>query len=237
MSGALVSILLALSPSATLSAGANDSPAPAPLVRPATQRASSRLRGAVRCVWEYLEAVRLAAPAASIAGGRLPRLPHVDERRYAEVRRLTAPHTLSDIDGMVARDVEPLHPMAPWTRARRHSFLLRFQILSARRVPRDAVVVAVSERYFHVARRAVEASHRLASYLVAPVGGSWRVVDRRSGLDFPDEDVDSGYSGYWDDRVAAQGAKTVQPPIPTATATSNSNSIPTADWTSDGLQR
>jgi hypothetical protein len=151
------------------------------------------LAGPARCVLRYLDAVRLAGPR--VAPGRRSRPIPVDERAYAAVRRLTAPRTLEEIGRRAARGEN--HPLAPWREAAHARVLESFQLVAARRAPLGAAVVTVLERYGSSSAEA--ALDRGASeYLVARVNGEWKVVDRRPGGTFADDEVAAGYVGFFD---------------------------------------
>jgi hypothetical protein len=166
-------------------------PAPdAPGARPP----ENLLAGPARCVLRYLDAVRLAGPR--VAGLRLGRAPQADERGYAAAKRLTAPRTLEEIARWTARGED--HPLAPWREAARARVLESFQLLAARRAPRGAAVVTVKERYW-VSDPDASLVRSVSEYLVARVGGEWKVVDRRPGGAFDDAALAHGYAGFFDE--------------------------------------
>lgn len=146
------------------------------------------LAGPARCVLRYLDAVRLAGPRPPLAErGALPR---PREKDYAKAKALTAPRTLEEI----AR--RPDHPLAPWREAARTRVLESFQLVGVRRAPRGAAVVTVKERFWRPARPALERT--VSEYLVARVGGEWRVVDRSPGASFDDGALAERYAGFFD---------------------------------------
>lgn len=180
---------VALAPLAALAlAGTADAAGTAP-VRPAA------LAEASRCVARYLDAVRHAAPSPPAV--RPPRELAVTEDDYAEVKRLTAPSTLA----AVARGARP--EMAPWRDAGRERFLESFELLGARHAPRAAVVVSVREQLYLVRAGGERLEPRVSEYLVARVDGAWRVVDRRPGGRFSDDEVAAGFAGEWDGEAPA----------------------------------
>lgn len=149
-------------------------------------------RGPARCVLEYLEAVRLAGPRGRV----LPHgSSHAIEKSYSAARALTAPRALQEADRQVAQGQDS--PLAPWHDAAAGAVLESFSLLEVRRAPLGAAVVMVRERI----RRDGDASLgvTLSEYLVARVGGDWKVVDRRVGERFQDEEIAEGYAGWFDD--------------------------------------
>jgi hypothetical protein len=149
------------------------------------------LAGPARCVLRYLDAVRIAGPR--VAGFRRGSAP--DLRPYAEARRLTAPRTLEEIEHRTAKGED--HPLAPWRDAARSMVLESFQLLAARRAPLGAAVVTVRERFWRGDPDAPLA-RIVSEYLVARVGGEWRVIDRRPGTTFDDASIAEGYAGFFD---------------------------------------
>jgi hypothetical protein len=155
-------------------------------------------RGPARCVLGYLEAVRLAGPR----GRALPRgASRALEQSYRAARALTAPRALQEADRQVARGQGS--PLAPWRDAAAGAVLESFSLLEVRRAPLGAAVVVVRERI----RRDGEPSLGLSwsEYLVARVGGDWKVVDRRVSERFQDREISEQYSGWFDaPQVASQ---------------------------------
>lgn len=157
------------------------------------------LVGPARCVLRYLEAVRLAGPRAPETSPGRPPVAH--ESDYARARQLTAPRALAEVERLAARGED--HPLAPWREAARGRVLESFQLVSVRRAPRGTAVVAVLERYWNVSSRApIERS--ASEYLVARVGGDWRIVDRRPGGAFEDDAIATGYAGCFDEPTASR---------------------------------
>ena len=157
---------------------------------PAPTSPENLLQGPARCVLRYLDAVRLAGPRVPFVSQR-GHAPETRERDYAKAKALTAPRTLEEI----ARRED--HPLAPWRDAARDRVLESFQLVAVRRAPRGAAVVTVKERFWRPAAAALD---RLVSeYLVARVGGEWRVVDRTPGAAFDDDAVAERYAGFFDD--------------------------------------
>ncbi|HEX9308817.1 MAG TPA: hypothetical protein VF894_15090 [Anaeromyxobacter sp.] len=158
------------------------------------------LAGPARCVLRYLDAVRLAGPhAVAVRHGRSPA---PDERAYGAAKQLTAPRTLEEIDRWAARGAD--HPLAPWREAARSRVLESFQLLAARRAPRGAAVVTVRERFWLADLDDGALDRTVSEYLVARVGGEWRVVDRRPGAAFDDLALAEGYAGFFDAAPAAR---------------------------------
>lgn len=176
-------LLLAVLVAAAPTRGPDDAPTPP----------ENLLAGPARCVLRYLDAVRLAGPrVATLRNGHLP---PVDERAYAGARRLTAARTLEEIDRRAARGQD--HPLAPWRDAAHARVLESFQLVAARRAPLGAAVVTVRERYWRGdPGGAIEQAS--SEYLVARVGGEWKVVDRRPGGTFDDAAVAEQYAGFFD---------------------------------------
>ncbi len=151
--------------------------------------------GPARCVLGYLDAVRLAGPTGPHIGTA-----HPGPRDYRAARALTAPRALAEADRSATRGLE--HPLAPWVAAGRGEVLESFSLLEVRRAPRGAAVVTVRERW----RRAGPGRSlglSASEYLVARVGGEWRVIDRREGGHFLDDDVLKGYRGWFDEPGSA----------------------------------
>jgi hypothetical protein len=171
---------------------------PAPEARPAAvvPAQGNLLLGPARLLVRYLEAVRLAGPRAIDLAGAHPGGP---ASAYAEVRRLMAPRTLAEIARRETRGED--HPLAFWHGAARARVLEGFQLVSIRRAGRGAVVASVEEREWTGTPEDGAVSQRVSEYLVAPVGGEWRVVDRRPGGAFDEGDVDA-YDGFWDPQGA-----------------------------------
>ncbi len=165
---------------------------------PRTERGGAQanlLTGPSRCVLRYLEAVRTAGPhvSAAFAG----RLPSAREQDYAGAKGLTAPRTLADVERCSARGED--HPLAPWRAVARSRILEAFQLLAVRRAPRGAAVVTVAEHWWRASGAPLE--EIVSEYLVARVGGEWKVVDRRPGTAFDDDAIAAGYAGYFDEPV------------------------------------
>lgn len=149
------------------------------------------LRGPARLVIRYLDAVRLAEPrAVEMTGARRSDR----ETAFADARRLTAPRTLADIGR--AEERGEAHPLAFWRDAGPR-VLEGFQLLAVRRAARGAVVVTVEERRW-TAPAGAGLARSASEYLVARVGGEWRVVARRPGGRFDDAAI-AAYQGYWDE--------------------------------------
>jgi len=151
------------------------------------------LAGPARCVLRYLDAVRHAGPLpASVPAGRPPT---AREQDYAKAKALTAPRTLEEIARRAAAGGD--HPLAPWREAGRSRVLESFQLVAVRRGPRGTAVVTVKERFW---RPPVVSLERVVSeYLVARVGGEWKVVDRNPGQAFDDASLADRYAGFFDD--------------------------------------
>ncbi len=156
-----------------------------------TPERENLFRGPARCVLGYLEAVRLAGPRGPVLPTRARSL----ERDYVAARALIAPRTLAEIDRSAAHGRE--HPLAAWRDAARGVVLESFSLLEVRRAPRGTAVVTVRERW----RRDGEPGLGLtmSEYLVARVGGEWRVVDRRTGEHFREGEIADGYERWFDE--------------------------------------
>lgn len=153
------------------------------------------LRGPARCVLRYLEAVRMAGPRAAEVPRAGARRVVVRETAYAAARRLTAPDALAEIarasgDGQV-------HPLAPWQEAAGGRVLERFQLLAVRRATHGAAIVTVREVFWQAREPDEPLAREVSEYLVARVGGAWRVVARRPGGAFDDAEI-AGYAGWFD---------------------------------------
>lgn len=176
---------------ALLAALAGPAPAAAAPAAAAPGVGENLFRGPARCVLGYLEAVRLAGPHGRVLPlGSTRAL----ERSYGAARALTAPRALEEVDRSVARGGDP--PLAPWREAARGFVLESFSLLEVRRAPLGAAAVLVRERI----RRGVEAALELtlSEYLVARVGGEWKVIDRRVGARFQDHEVTERYAAWFD---------------------------------------
>jgi hypothetical protein len=165
-----------------------------PAGAPATAR-ENLLRGPARCALRYLEAVRLAGPR----GPELRATPAHVEQRYRDADQLVAPRALAEITRRTARGED--HPLAPWRTAARGAVLESFQLLAVRRAPRGAAVVTVRERWWQAAGGPLAAL--TSEYLLGRVEGEWKVLDRRPGAPFLDEEVAEGYTGWFDPPGAA----------------------------------
>ena len=152
------------------------------------------LRGPARVVLRFLDAVRLAGPRGPLrAGVAIPA--RADD--YAAATRLAAPRTREELERMDAAG--EAHPLAFWRDAARARVLDSFQLLAVRRAPRGTVVVTVEEYHLDPAADGRRLLRTVSEYLVAPVAGEWRIVDRRVGAAF-DAQAIAGYDGYWDER-------------------------------------
>jgi hypothetical protein len=187
----LLSLLLAAAP-------AQDVPAP-------SAPPENLLRGPARCVLRYLEAVRVAGPRAAEVRAR-PTAARIGD--WEAVRRLIAPRTLDEI-GRGAKDA---HPLAPWLESASR-VLENFQLLEVRRAPRGAAVVTVRELFWVPRDPGAPLGSAVSEYLVARIGGAWRVVARKPGGAFADEEVQDRYAAWFDAPDGASG-----PPGPGETA-------------------
>jgi hypothetical protein len=149
------------------------------------------LVGPARCVLRYLDAVRLAGPRPLAANARPP---EARERDYVRARALVAPRTIEEIARRAALGED--HPLAPWRDAARARVLESFQLVAVRRAPRGAAVVTVKERFW---RPGAALDRVVSEYLVARVGGEWKIVDRSPGAPFDDVAIDERYAGFFDD--------------------------------------
>lgn len=164
---------------------------------PATENGAPEnlLAGPARCVLRYLDAVRLAGPRAV---GRLPPAPR--EKDYARAKALTAPRTLDEIARRAAAGED--HPLAPWREAARAHVLESFQLVAVRRGSRGAAIVTVAESFWRPPGVGLERT--VSEYLVARVGGEWKVVDRSAGRAFDDTTLAERYEGFFDDPASAR---------------------------------
>lgn len=150
------------------------------------------LRGPVRVVLRFLDAVRAAGPRGPLrAGVAVP----ARADQYAAATRLAAPRTQEEL--LRREAAGEAHPLAFWRDAARAHVLDAFQVLAVRRAPRGTVVVTVEEHYLDPASDG-HLQRVVSEYLAARVGGEWRIVDRRAGAAF-DAQAIAGYDGYWDD--------------------------------------
>jgi hypothetical protein len=148
-------------------------------------------RGPARCVLSYLEAVRLAGPRGPVLGRHRRPL----EQDYRAARALIAPRTLAEIDHLTSRGQE--HPLASWRAAAEGLVLESFSLLEVRRAPRGAAVVTARERWRQDGSPSLGVT--VSEYLVARVGGEWKVVDRRTGERFQERDIAEGYNRWFDE--------------------------------------
>ncbi len=153
-------------------------------------------RGPARCVLGYLEAVRLAGPLGPVLARQ--RRPGVQEYRAARER--IAPRTLAEVDRLAGRGED--HPLASWRAAARGLVLESFSLLEVRRAPRGTAVVRVRERWRQDGSSALGVT--TSEYLIARVGGEWKVVDRRTGDRFRDQEIAEGYASWFDEPVAGE---------------------------------
>jgi hypothetical protein len=77
-----------------------------------------------------------------------------------------------------------------------------FSLLEVRRAPRGTAVVRVRERWRQDGSPALGISS--SEYLLARVGGEWKVVDRRTGARFQDREIADGYAAWFDVPAAAE---------------------------------
>ncbi len=153
-------------------------------------------RGPARCVLSYLEAVRLAGPRGPV----LARQRRPQEQDYRAARALIAPRTLAEIDRLGARGMD--HPLAPWRAAAQGIVLESFSLLEVRRAPRGAAVVTARERWRQDGSSSLGVT--VSEFLVARVGGEWKVVDRRPGERFQEREIAEGYARWFDEPASAQ---------------------------------
>jgi CelD/BcsL family acetyltransferase involved in cellulose biosynthesis len=179
----LLSLLLAAAP-------AQDVPAP-------SAPPENLLRGPARCVLRYLEAVRVAGPRAAEVRAR-PTAVRVGD--WDAVRRLIAPRTLDEI----GRGAQDAHPLAPWVESA-WRVLETFQLLAVRRAPLGAAVVTVRELFWLRREPGAPLGQAVSEYLVARVGGEWRVVARKPGGAFDDEEVQARYAARFDAQDRTSG--------------------------------
>jgi hypothetical protein len=197
-----LALLIAATVTASSSAGE--------IARAGTERAPENLLvGPARCVLRYLDAVRLAGPRPATARDGRP--PPVRQKDYAKALALTAPRTLQEIARLEANG--EAHPLAPWHDASRARVLESFQLVAVRRAPRGAAVVTVKERFWPASTDGA-LEHASAEYLVARVGGEWRVVDRVAGASFQDASLAEAYAGYFDDPAAPDPGTSSGPRAP-----------------------
>lgn len=185
---ALLLLLAASGPGTSAAPAAHPGPAQA---GQEPREGENLFRGPARCVLGYLEAVRLAGPRGKV----LPRSgERALEQGYRAARAFTAPRALQEVDRRAARGADS--PLAPWRDAARGVVLESFQLLEVRRAPMGAAVVVVRERL----RREGISSLGLtrSEYLVARVGGRWKVIDRRVGGRFQDREIAGRYEGWFD---------------------------------------
>jgi hypothetical protein len=163
-----------------------------------SQAPANPLLAPALCVRRYLEAVRRGTPYPP-AGRATP--PQPREASYDAAKRLTAPRALEEIAARAARGAP--HPLAPWGAGGRDGFVQAFELVGVRRAPRGAAVVSVREHLYRFAAGGAALAPVLTEYLVAPVDGAWRVVDRRPGGRFTDGEIAEGYERWWDAPPAA----------------------------------
>jgi len=148
-------------------------------------------RGPARCVLGYLEAVRLAGPRGPVLARQ--KRPAVQDYRAARER--IAPRTLVEIDRYASRGED--HPLASWRTAALGLVLESFSLLEVRRAPRGTAVVQVRERWRQDGSSTLGVT--LSEYLVARVAGEWKVVDRRTGDRFREQEIADGYAAWFDE--------------------------------------
>ena len=161
---------------------------------PGTPGAENLFRGPARCVLGYLEAVRVAGPHGPV----LARQRRPAEQDYRAARALIAPRTLVEIDRLAGRGED--HPLAPWRAATRGVILESFSLLEIRRAPRGSAVVTAREQWRQDGTASLGVT--VSEYLVARVGGEWKVVDRRTGAAFQEREIAEGYVRWFDDPPA-----------------------------------
>ncbi len=153
-------------------------------------------RGPARCVLSYLEAVRLAGPRGPV----LSRQRRPQEQDYRAARALIAPRTLAEIDRLTARGQD--HPLASWRSAAQGVVLETFSLLEVRRAPRGAAVVTAREQWRQDGSSSLGVT--VSEYLVARVGGDWKVVDRRTGDRFQESEIAEIYARWFDEPASAR---------------------------------
>lgn len=176
---------------------------------PAPTSPENLLQGPARCVLRYLDAVRMAGPR--VPPGRAPRPAAARAADYRRARLLTAPRALAEADLAAERGED--HPLAPWRDATRGAVLESFQLLAVRRAPRGAAIVTVRERLWRAGAQG-PLERGVSEYLVARVGGDWRVVARRPGGTLEDDAAATTYAGWFDDPAAAAGRRARAGPAP-----------------------
>lgn len=176
---------------------AQDAPPAAPASAKAAEPApdSPAIAAAKKAVAEYLDAVKKAAPRPPKGKAKKAA---VNEKAYAPVKKLTAPKTLEALEAELKRTKELHSSMAPWAWAREDFFLVSYEIAGARQAPKGAVIVNTREKDYRIEEGGEDGEPESDSYLVAPVGGKWLVVDKHTNGGFSDDSVSIGYTGYWD---------------------------------------
>jgi len=147
------------------------------------------LLDAARTLMDYLDAIRLAEPDPGRAGAAAERNGSWRTRRADRAARALALLSPEARAAVAARDGrEGPHPLAPGWAASRGRLLEEFRVARVRRAPGGRAVATVVERYRSVAPDGALVSGT-SDYLLAPVGGAWRIADRRPGGAFSDADL------------------------------------------------
>jgi hypothetical protein len=140
-------------------------------------------------VADYLNAITTAqarpAPTTSYRAS-------VADARWTRAQGYLAPATARGLLQVVSH----VGLRTSWPELGRDVALVGFELLAVRRAPLGGAVVVARERTAE--RASALAVSAACVYLLGPLEGIWRIVDKRCGRDFGNGEILSSYAGAWD---------------------------------------